>query len=317
MKMVNVGLLGLGRHGRRYADHLSRGDIPGARLAGFWRRDAAAAAKDAEALGISALPTPDALIAAVDVVVVAVPASLHAELTLAAVAAERPVLLEKPIAPTAEAAQEIVRSGGWVMVSQTLRFEPLTVALQQAFAEERLGRCVGFQFDQRLEPRGLAWEDDPETAGGGVLIQTGIHGIDALRFISGGRRLAVRSAALGSVRGQRTEDHALLTLELGGVLGQLSTSKIGGSRHHRFSLFFEQGGLEADYIARTLTEVRGRTRQVQSVPEVPTVVRSLSAFLEWVSGKRGSCPVAPADAAESLAVVLEAYAAQRIGRSNT
>ncbi len=314
MKMVNVGLLGLGRHGRRYADHLSRGDIPEARLAGFWRRDAAAAAKDAEALGIPALPTPEALIAAVDVVVVVVPAQLHAELTLAAVAAGRPVLLEKPMAPTAAAAQEIVRSGGWVMLSQTLRFDPLTIALEQAFARERLGRLVGFQLEQRLEPRGLAWEDDPEVAGGGVLIQTGIHGIDALRFISQGRRLSVRSAALTSVRGQRTEDHALLTLEQGGVLGQLSTSKIGGSRHHRYALYFEHGGLEADYITRTLTEVKGRTRQVEHVPEVPTVVRSLSAFLEWVSGKRTSCPVTPADAAESLAVVFEAY---RIGRSST
>ncbi|MFO0728317.1 MAG: Gfo/Idh/MocA family oxidoreductase [Myxococcota bacterium] len=314
MKTLDVGLIGLGRHGRRYAEHLVRGDVPGARLAGFWRRDTEAAKTDQEALGVPSRTQVEDLIGSVDALVIVVPAAQHLPLAGLASAAGKPALIEKPLAPSAADADALLRLPGRFMVSQTLRFDPLVLALREAYQSGRFGPAVGFELVQRLEPRGLAWEDDPAIAGGGVLIQTGIHGLDALRFIFGAPRIEVEAATLRAVRGRRTEDHALLHLSVGGVVGQLATSKIGRSRHHRFSVFFEGGGLEADFIARTLTTVEGRSQSKIEVPEAPTVVRSLSAFCAWIRGEIADCPVSVAEAHASLLPIFEAY--QRSGRSS-
>lgn len=306
--MIRVGLIGLGRHGRRYADHLVRGDIPGARLTGLWRRDPARAASDAHELGVPALPDPAAVLEVADAAVIVVPASEH--LPLAELAARKglPTLLEKPLARTVAEGTAIIEAfesrGGRLMVAHTLRFDPLTLALRDL--ADQSGELRGFDLEQRLEPRGLAWELDPALAGGGVLLQTGIHGLDALRFINR-RPLALVSAQLDHLLGNRTEDHAAVALRVGDAPGLLRTSKIGGSRHHRFALYFAELGAEADYIARTLTVVRGRVRETTPMPERPTVAEGLRAFVTWVRGERADCPVPAREALEAVAIVDAAY----------
>jgi predicted dehydrogenase len=312
--MLRIGIIGLGRHGRRYADHLARGDVPGARLAGFWRRDQAQAALDAQALGAPACPTPAALLAASDAVVITVPAAEHEGLATAAAEAGKPTLIEKPLARTVAEGSAIAAAfearGGQLMVAQTLRFDPLTRALG-AHAAGRV--LVGFDLEQRLEPRGLAWELDPTTAGGGVLIQTGIHGLDKLRFLTGAP-VELLYARLDHVLGNATEDQALVCLRVAGRTGVLRTSKIGGSRHHRTCLYFEDGGAEADYIARTFTVITGRTRTTTAVPEEPTVRAVLAAFVGWARGERADCPVPPREALEAVRVVEAAYQSARDAR---
>ena len=51
MSDLRFGLIGTGRHGVRYANHLLRGDIPGATLAAIHRRDHAAGMKQALVTG--------------------------------------------------------------------------------------------------------------------------------------------------------------------------------------------------------------------------------------------------------------------------
>ncbi len=311
--MLRIGLIGLGRHGRRYADHLVRGDVPGARLAGFWRRDAARAAQDARDLGVPALPDPAAVLAASDAVIIVVPAVEHVPLAEAAARAGLPTLLEKPLARTAAEGLAIIEAfearAGRLMVAHTLRFDPLTLALRAHLRREGPGTLRGFDLEQRLEPRGLAWEHDPALAGGGVLIQTGIHGLDALGFVTG-RPLSLVAAHLDHLLGHATEDQATVRVRAGEVAGELRTSKIGGSRHHRYALYLDGSGVEADYIARTLTVVRGRTREVTPVPEVPTVAAVARAFVAWATGERPDCPVPPREALEAVRIVDEAARSQ-------
>lgn len=297
--MLSLGLIGLGRHGRRYADHLIRGDVAGARLAGFWRRDQAQAADDARALGVPAFPTPEGLIEAADAVVIVVPAAEHVRLARLVGAQKKPLLIEKPLARNATEGREIIDAVERAMVAQTIRFDPLTVLLREH--QTGLGRLRGFGLEQRIEPRGLAWENDVEVAGGGVLVQTGIHAIDALRFITGAR-VSVEHAAFASVLGGATEDQAWLRLRAGDVRGDLRTSKIGRGRRHRYTFFFDDGILESDYIARTFDD--GRT--LRSVPAVPTVVRTLEAFARWVT-EGGDCPVPLEEALDAVAIADAAY----------
>ena len=318
MAPLGIGLLGLGRHGLRYAGHLARGEIPGARLAAVWRRDRAAGEALAAELGATFEPRAEALAARsdVDAVIAAVPAALHRDLAEAVASAQKPLLLEKPLARTLEEGEAICRAfeaaGQVLMVAHTLRFDPLLPALGARM--EALGPVTGFSFEQRLEPRGLPWEDDPAVAGGGVLLQTAIHTVDAVRVLLQPEALELLHASLGQVGYRRVEDVGLLHLAARGsplaagrdVLGDVRASKIGGSRHMRFAVFLERGGLEADFIDRALIETRGRERTVTPVPELPTLVAAVRAFVAAVRG--GANPVPGRDALASLAVVRAAYA---------
>lgn len=314
---IRIGLAGLGRHGARYARHLTRGDVPGAVLSAVWRRDPALGAQAAAELGVRYEPTPAGLASApdVDAVVCVVPVGTHAEVASQVAAARKPILIEKPLARSAAEGEAIVRAfaevGAPLMVAQTLRFDPLVVALRET--APALGKLRGFTFEQRLEPRGLAWEDDPIQSGGGVLIQTGIHAVDALRAVTRCERLDVLTCTLGHVPGVNTERHAVLTLVASGgplvaepALGTCAASKLGASRHHRFSLFLDDGGLEADFISRTLELRRGRDRTITPMPEAPTIVEVLRAFTSLARGERPN-PVPGEDALTSLAVVSRAY----------
>lgn len=325
---MRVGLVGLGRHGRRYATHLAAGDVPGAVLGGFWRRDPARAAEDAATFAVRAYPTWEALVGdpAIDALAAAVPAALHRAVAEAACAAGKPLLLEKPLAGSLEDGLAIaaVARGQRVMIAHTLRFDPLVQLLRRRVAEGALGELRGFGLEQRLEPRGLPWEADPEVAGGGVLLQTGIHAVDALRFVTGAELRSVEAAVLDRLRGARTEDRAtvLFTVAGGaarrGVSGDLRVSKAGASRHHRYQLFFEDGGLEADLIDRVAWQTRGRVRTRLDVPEAPTVAAALEAFVRWCRTPELPAPITAEDALHSLEVVFAAYAAaQRTGGIST
>ena len=316
---VRFGIAGVGRHGVRYARHLHRGDIPGARISRVWRRNAEAGQAVAEEVGAIYSPTFEALIEAddVDAVIIAVPSGLHHRLALAVAALRKPLLLEKPLAKTTAEGRAIVEAFAEAAVplsiGQTLRFDPLLEAGRTAAAS--LGRLVGCSFEQRLEPRGLAWEEDPTLAGGGVLAQTAIHAADALRFLTRPTHVEVVGGLLGRHHYPHHEDAGLVHLVLTGcpaaegraVFADLRVSKIGASRHHRYALFYERGGVELDFIERCLLVTEGRERRAVPVPEEPTVPQLTRAFVAFLTG--GPNPVDPVDALASLAVIEDAYSA--------
>jgi UDP-N-acetyl-2-amino-2-deoxyglucuronate dehydrogenase len=323
--MTIIGVVGLGRHGRRYAEHLSRGDVPGASLGGFCRRDSTRGRAEAATLGAPFFDELDALLDAVGAVVLTVPAPEHVALGARIARAGRPLLVEKPLAPSLAEADRLLEAfaGGRLMVAQTLRFDPLVRAVRDMIARDELGALRALSFEQRLEPRGLAWELSTATAGGGVLLQTGIHGLDALRFVVGATQAEVVAADLEHHAGHDAEDAATVRIALSGgaagargVRATLMTSKLGASRHHRLSAHGTDAGVEADLVARTLVRVEGRARAMVAVPEVPTVASTLGAFVTWLA-EGGDAPVSGADARASLALVEAAYARARRDQSPT
>ena len=322
---VRFGIAGVGRHGVRYARHLFRGDVPGARLTRVWRRDPEAGQAVAAEFGAEYCATFEHLVEdeAVDAVIMAVPSGLHARLAPKVGQANKPLLLEKPIARTTEEARSIIAAFDAnqtpLTVAQTLRFDPLIEAGRKAAAE--LGTLVGFGFEQRIEPRRLPWEDDASVAGGGVLAQTAIHAVDALRFMTRPKSVQVVQATTAQVAYVANEDHGLLHLVLRDcpaapdreILGDVRSSKIGASRHHRYSLFHDKGGVELDFIARTLVTTRGSDRTVEPIDAVATLPPLLQAFVSFVRGE-GPNPITGDDALASLEVIEASYRAAGTAR---
>jgi myo-inositol 2-dehydrogenase/D-chiro-inositol 1-dehydrogenase len=135
---VRVGLIGAGVMGADHARTLR--DIDGATLVAVSDVDGARAA----AMGAPVVGDPLALIDGVDAVLIASPDATHEAYVLTSLAAGKPVLCEKPLAPSAAAAWRIV--GAEVALGRRLvsvgfmrRYDPGYVALRQALRVGELG----------------------------------------------------------------------------------------------------------------------------------------------------------------------------------
>lgn len=98
--VIGAGVFG-GYHARQYAQ------LPGAALSAVLDPHPERAAKVAVPLGGRAFHEMDAFLDAVDVVTIASPATWHAEQALAAIAAGKPVYIEKPIAISVGDAEKV------------------------------------------------------------------------------------------------------------------------------------------------------------------------------------------------------------------
>jgi myo-inositol 2-dehydrogenase / D-chiro-inositol 1-dehydrogenase len=146
MSTVHIGVIGAGNMGADHVNTLHR-NVSGATVtmvADIAGERAAAVA--AEVPGARAIGDPYALIADpdVDAVVIASHDSTHAALTIAAIRAGKPVLCEKPLAPTLDECVRVVREerqagGGLVTLGFMRRFDPGYVELKAALAAGACG----------------------------------------------------------------------------------------------------------------------------------------------------------------------------------
>ena len=142
----------------------------------------------------------------VDAVYIPLPNHLHAEWTIAALRAGKPVLCEKPIAMTADEAQAMVdvahETGVPLMEAFMYRQHPSWVAVRALVAAGRIGplRAVDSWFSY--------YNDDPANIrnigayGGGALYDIGCYTINLSRMLFGGEPdevlgRVVRDPALG------------------------------------------------------------------------------------------------------------------------
>lgn len=133
----------------------------------------------------------------VDLVDICTPGDSHAEIALAALAAGKHVLCEKPLANTVEeavamtaAAEEAEQRGQLAMVGFNYRRLPATAFARSMVAEGRLGNLrhvrVTYLQDWLVDPEfPLTWRLRKETAGSGALGDLGAHIIDLAQYLVG------------------------------------------------------------------------------------------------------------------------------------
>jgi predicted dehydrogenase len=128
---MRFGLFGTGTwaemtHGPSLVAH------PGVELVGVWGRDPAKAMALAGRLGVRGFTDADELIASVDAAAIALPPDVQAELAVRAASAGRHLLLDKPLALSLEAADQVVaaveRAHVAAVVFFTRRFFPAVEA---------------------------------------------------------------------------------------------------------------------------------------------------------------------------------------------
>ena len=166
--------------------------------------EAERAARAAQALGVPrAYASAEEMLAAetLDAVSIVTPDDTHAGYALAAMARGIAVLCEKPLARTAKEALALAdraeQAGVVNKVGFTMRYTPSLLYLRELveqgfFGELYLFQCF-IQNAQFLDPqKPRHWKMTMEHAGGGVIVEYGIHMLDIARLLVGDIRRAVR-----------------------------------------------------------------------------------------------------------------------------
>ncbi|MCB9532489.1 MAG: Gfo/Idh/MocA family oxidoreductase [Myxococcales bacterium] len=145
--------------------------------------------------GAAVFTSLDRLLAAdvADALVVATPNSLHAPSTIAALRAGLHVLVEKPMALDGTQARQMAAAATaadrQLLVGHMWRYDPQAIAIRDAVQAGEIGQVVktkGYGIHVAWGPGG--WFVDPQLAGGGALVDMGVHAIDTARFLLGDPR---------------------------------------------------------------------------------------------------------------------------------
>jgi predicted dehydrogenase len=304
---IAIGLIGAGKHGQRYIRHI-RNDVPALTLAALARRDADSGRAQARDLDCRFHADWRDLVAdpRVDAVVAVVPPTLHSGIAATVATAGKPLLIEKPLAVTGRAAGEIVRrlraAGVPALMAHTLRWNPVVRAVRDRLPA--LGPLRALYVNQRFEPSQLGWLDDPTISGGGMILHTGVHSFDLVRFLTGCEvtRVWCRSRRTHTVR---TEDNFTAQLELDGsdALVTVNGCRATLGRSGLIDVAAADGQIVADHQLGFAYAVRGLERTPIELPAAPvnTVCEALLAFVDVIRGV-GTPPVTLEDGAKAVSI---------------
>ena len=312
---IGVGVIGTGKHGARYVRHVP--EIPGWRLTALCRRDRERGARQAAEAGCRFHPDPTTLIEdpSVDVVILVVPPTLNPALAVAAARAGKTLLIEKPLGPTLAAcrtiADAVTRHGVLAMVAHTLRFNAVVQALRGALPAA--GPLHAVALSQRFEPSTLPWLDRRDEAGGGIILHTGVHSFDLLRFLTGREATRVHAAA-SAVATRDTEDNFTAVVEMAdGVLANVAGSRATVGRSGHIELAARDAQLVGDHVHGIAARLVGTTREALEVgPAIATVAAVLVELGDAVTARRPPA-ITIADGAASVALAEACYRAIRSG----
>lgn len=282
---IGVGLIGVGRHGMRYARHLVQ-DIPTASLMAVCRRHPEQGFDLPGTSSVKIYQEPQALIAdpTVNVVVVVTPPIVSPDICRVAVQARKPLLIEKPLAITAAAAHAMVvlarEAGVPLMTAQTLRFDQTIQHLKTM--RPCIGRSERLDLISRIEMRQTA----PDHADGygkrGAVLEIGVHMLDLVRFLTGEEVQAV-CCTMDSFPSAAPETSASVDLiTVGGTVCRIDIARVPTGRLGRAVWSGSQGRVEADWGQCRIRYSDDACTKTVELPPSQTVLATLTAFLQAV-----------------------------------
>jgi predicted dehydrogenase len=280
---LGIGLIGVGRHGSRYVQHLTR-DLPNVSLTAVCRRSRGGV------LGDATIPVYDdyrAMIAdpGVHAVVAVTPPSLCYDICLAAVRARKPILIEKPLALTGYQARTMVaaanQGGVLLMTAHTLRFDPTIALLREQLHTIEPLESASLTTHIDTKPGVMSGGDGSVKVG--ALLELGIHLLDLVRFLTREEIIEVQCtmAPLPSVAPESRAEVRLRTSS--GIACTLDIARVKEQRTGRAVWIGEKGTLTADWVSRSLTRTAPDGRVETWTLEVkPTVLATLQAFVHAI-----------------------------------
>lgn len=209
-KKLNIALCGLGR----YANHLAKGFKTSkyCHLAGIITGTPAKAKKWKKEYNIPENNIYNyqnfdkiAKNKDIDLVYVVLPNSMHKEYTIRAAKASKHVIVEKPMAFTANDCQEMIdackNAGVQLAVGYRLHYEPHHIEIKRLGQEKVFGQVRLIEVSLGYNLKGIPstdWHLKKNMSGGGPLMNLGVYCVQAGRYILGEEPISV-TAQFGPV----------------------------------------------------------------------------------------------------------------------
>ncbi|MGW5733574.1 MULTISPECIES: Gfo/Idh/MocA family protein [Streptomyces] len=280
---------------------------------------------------VAAVASLDDLPADCTAVDICTPTPTHKELALAAVAAGRHVICEKPLALDAADAEEIATAaeaaGVRLHPAHVVRYFPAYAAMREAVERGDLGDLAVLRFTRGgARPQWAPWFGDPAQSGG-VIMDLMVHDIDIARWIAGDVvRVHAQTRGVEHATGDDRAEVVSATAVLTHASGAIShVTGLWGLPDQQFRTTFRVAG--ADGLLRhdstsvpgyrlTAQGVRAANEGIPSSPmtESPYLSELREFAASWADG--GPEPrVSARDGIEAVRIAAAAVESSRTGRA--
>jgi len=235
-----IGVAGVGALGFHHARILA--SLDGVAMAGVHDARPDRLAQVAAELGVTPHDTLEGLLGACDALVVAVPTTAHEAVAVAALDRGIAVLVEKPLAPSLEAADRILeaarRGGTFVQTGHVERFNQAIVAALP-YLDQPL-----FVESHRMAPF------SPRSTDVAVVLDLMIHDVDLVMGLVGAPLAEFAASGMPVLTHNVDIANARLTFE-GGAVANLTASRVSLERMRKLRLFQRSGYLSLNLAGGT------------------------------------------------------------------
>ncbi len=328
MQRIRYGIIGFGRFAEK-AIAPAIGSSPNSELVAIQKRSREAVEQTARELGIPhAFDSVEALVRhpEVDAVFIVSANSAHCPETMAAAAAGKHVIVEKPMAMDVAEGNRMLAScraaGVRLMVAHMLRLSPLLTRMRELVRLGALGTPLyaraDFVYDARLSQR--TWLYDRRVAGGGPVFDIGVHCLDTLRFVLDDEVARTDSQLEPEPTETRTESTATLQLRFArGTVGTIFCSYSTPLRRTFVEIVGTEGVVSAyDFTVgeriTPLTIIQGKTDQsteerIEQMTVPNLYVEEITHFSDCILNKKD--PLLSGENGLRNQIVLDAAMHQR------
>ncbi len=234
----------------------------------------------------------------IDAVVVCGPNQLHAPQSIAAFAAGKHVLCEKPMATTREDAKAMLeaarKAGKYLMIGQNQRLMPPHVKAKEILASGRIGNVLAFRTAfKHPGPEGWSvdgsksWFFSKDAAVMGVTGDLGVHKADLMRWLLGeefthvGGFITTRDKRDAQGQLIPLDDNAYLTLKTqSGVVGSMILSWTNYGAEENYTIIYGSKGvlrMGTDPVWGVVVEYKNGAAEQHKVGEMSTNTKQVAS----------------------------------------
>ena len=274
----------------------------------------------------------------VDAVFICVPHHLHEPMALLAIAANKHVIVEKPLASDLQSALSIVRASERAGVTLSTcfpqRYDPAVLVGRHLIAEGALGEVSGslvrvlmdkppaYWFGGYSSRAHSTWRLSRAKAGGGVLIMNVCHYLDLVRHLAGVEVTGVSSQSSTTDGDFDVEDAISVSMRYAnGAIGSVvASSTVRGTMSNEVQLWGQEGHLVIEPHPRLFSlrhTEENRASRWQHLDRLPSV-NGRAAYITRLASAidRGQAPdVSPADAVAVQALIEAAYKSSEVDQT--
>jgi predicted dehydrogenase len=300
-EVLRAGVIGAGVFGGYHAGKYAA--LPGVTLAGVYDHHAVHAEALCARFGGRVFASEAELLASVDIVSVATPATAHAEAVIAALEAGKPVYVEKPVATSPEDAERIVR----------LAKARGLVAACGFLERSALGAMGLFDIPERptLLEAVRVGPPSPRNLDVSVVLDLMIHDIDLALALASSDPMTVEVD--GAAVTNRTLDVVDAEVEFeDGFIARFRASRIHDARERSMRIVYSSGEVRVDFLTHTFknTTPFALDADFEAKPAAKDGLgASIGAFVAAVRGERLAPLATVEDGARALDLALAVEAA--------